>query len=460
MEEQVIHPKEKKGLTTTRIIALGFAAAILAGAFLLMLPVSSANGTWTAPIDALFTSTTSICVTGLVTVVTATHWSVFGQFIILLLAQLGGLGVITVTMCLFVIIGKRITLKDRMLIQETYNMDTLSGLVRLIIKIVKGTFILEGIGAILYAAVFIPEFGWRAGIWKAVFNAVSAFCNAGMDIIGDSSLRSYAENPIVNITTMLLIILGGLGFVVWWNVIKAWKERKEKKRGFFSGLTLHSKLVLLMTVILIFGGGVLFFLFEYNNPKTIGSMGLGNKIMASMFQSVTTRTAGFETVPQASLTEGSTLLTIILMIIGGSPAGTAGGIKTTTIGILLLSVFSTIRGKKDTEFMDRRISADAVRTALTVTVLAMIVMLTASVLLFATDGLGFEDTLFEVASAMGTVGLTRGITSTLSAAGKLVLIIVMYIGRIGPVTMALALALKRKGKQQNRMLPEERIIIG
>ncbi|MCD2492199.1 potassium transporter KtrB [Lacrimispora sp. NSJ-141] len=460
MVEQEIHPKEKRGLTTTRIIALGFAAAILVGAVLLMFPFASADGTWTNPIDALFTATTSICVTGLVTVVTASHWSILGQFIIMLLAQLGGLGVITVAMCVLVIIGKKITLKDRMLIQETYNMDTLSGLVKLIIRIAKGTFLLEGIGAVLYATVFIPEFGFFQGLWKSIFNAVSAFCNAGMDIVGDTSLRAYAGNPIINFTTMLLIIFGGLGFVVWWNVLKAWKERKEKKRGFAAGLSLHSKLVLLMTAILIFGGALFFFLFEYNNPDTIGNMNFGEKAMASLFQSVTTRTAGFETIPQAGLTEGSTLLTIILMIIGGSPAGTAGGIKTTTVGILILMVLSTIQGKKDTEFMDRRISADAGRTALTVTVLALTVVLGAAVLLFATDGLGFQDTLFEVASAMGTVGLTRGITSSLTGAGKLILVCVMYIGRIGPVTLALALALKRKGKQQNRMLPEERILIG
>lgn len=460
MEGQVNQHKEKRGLTTTRIIALAFAAAILVGTLLLMLPVSSAEGTWTAPIDALFTATTSICVTGLVTVVTAVHWSLFGQIVILIMAQLGGLGVITVTMCIFVLIGRRITLKDRMLIQETYGMDTLSGLVKLIIRIVKGTFLLEGIGAVFYAIVFIPEFGFWTGLWKAVFNSVSAFCNAGMDIVGDTSLRAYVENPIINITTMLLVILGGLGFVVWWDIIQSWKDRKKKKKGLFAGLCLHSKLVLLMTVVLIAVGAVLFFLFEYRNPDTIGNMSLGGKIMTSLFQSVTTRTAGFETIPQAKLMGGSTLLTIILMIIGGSPAGTAGGIKTTTVGILILVVFSTIRGKKDTEFMNRRISADASRTALTVLMLAGTVVLTASVLLFATEGLGFEDTLYEVASAMGTVGLTRGITSSLSAAGKLILIAVMYMGRIGPITMALALALKRKGKQPGRTLPEERIIIG
>ena len=460
MEQTINTPKKKRGLTTTRIIALGFAAAILVGALLLMLPISSADGSWTAPIDALFTSTTSICVTGLVTVVTATHWSLFGQVVILVLAQLGGLGVITVAMCLMLLLRKKITLKDRMLIQETYNMDTLAGLVKLIIKIVKGTFIIEGIGAVLYSVVLIPKFGFGRGLWKAVFNAVSAFCNAGMDIIGTNSLRDYVSDPLMNLTTMLLIILGGLGFVVWWNLIDVWKARKGRKRGFFASLSLHTKLVLIMTAALIFGGALFFFLFEYNNPETIGNMSLGDKIMASFFQSVTTRTAGFETIPQASLTEGSTLLTMILMVIGGSPAGTAGGIKTTTVGILLLTILSTVRGKKDTEFMDRRISTDASRTALTVTGLAITVVFAASMILFATDGLGFRDTVYEVASAMGTVGLTRGITSTLSIVGKAVLISVMYIGRIGPVTMALALAMKRRGREQNRMLPEERILIG
>ena len=460
MEERIISPRRKRGLSTTRIIALGFVAAILAGAVILMLPVSSADGTWTRPIDALFTATTSICVTGLVTVTTAVHWSLFGQIVILLLAQLGGLGVITVTMCVLILLGKRITLKDRMLIQETYSTDTLSGLARLVVRIVKGTFLLEGLGVIGYATVFIPEFGFWPGLWKSIFNAVSAFCNAGMDVVGETSLRAYVNNPIINITTMVLIILGGLGFVVWWNLLDAWKKRKEKNRGFVMGLSLHTKLVLVMTAVLLLGGALLFFLFEQGNPGTIGEMGLGDKIMASVFQSVTTRTAGFETIPQANLTEGSTLLTMILMVIGGSPAGTAGGIKTTTVGILILMILSTIRGKKETEFMKRRISAEAGRTALTVVGLAFMVVVTASLLLFATDGLGFQDTLYEVASAMGTVGLTRGITAGLSTAGKLVIIVVMYIGRIGPVTVAFALAMKRKGKDANFSLPEERVLIG
>ena len=459
MEQTIKTPKKKHGLTTTRIIALGFACAILVGGLILMLPVSSADGSWTKPIDALFTATTSICVTGLVTVTTAVHWSFFGQLVIMILAQLGGLGVITAAMCIMLLLRKKITLKDRMLIQETYNMDTLSGLVRLVIKIVKGTFLVEGIGALLYCFVLIPEFGFWPGLWKSVFNAVSAFCNAGMDVIGSDSLRAYAGNPLMNITTMMLIVLGGLGFVVWWNIIDAWRERK--KHGHMRHLlTLHTKLVLIMTGGLIFGGALCFFLFEYHNPDTIGNMSLGNKIMNSLFQSVTTRTAGFETIPQASMTSGSTLLMIILMIIGGSPAGTAGGIKTTTVGILLLIMLSTIRGKKDTEFMGRKISDDAGRTALTVTGLAMLVMLTACIILFATDGLGFVDTLYEVASAMGTVGLTRGITQGLSTVGKAALIVVMYIGRIGPVTMGLALAMRRRGQEQNRTLPEERILIG
>ncbi len=460
MEEKRTFPKRKRGLSTTRIIALGFAAAILVGAFFLMLPVSSADGAWTNPVDALFTATTSICVTGLVTVTTAVHWSLFGQIVILILAQLGGLGVITAAMCVLILVGRRITLKDRMLIQETYNMDTLSGLVRLVVRIVKGTFLLEGIGAVCYAAVFIPEFGFFPGLWKSIFNAVSAFCNAGMDVVGETSLRAYAGNPVINVTTMVLIVLSGLGFMVWWNLIDSWKKRKEHKRGFAAGLTLHTKLVLIMTAALVLGGALFFFLFEYRNPATIGDMGTGDKIMASFFQSVTTRTAGFETIPQAELTDGSTLLTMILMLIGGSPAGTAGGIKTTTVGILFLIILSTVRGKRETEFMKRRISADAGRTALTVTGLAVMVVFGASILLFATDGLGFKDTIYEVVSAMGTVGLTRGITSGLSTAGKLILILVMYIGRIGPVTLALALAMKRRGKEQNVSLPEERILIG
>lgn len=460
MMKTTIQPKEKRGLTTTRIIALGFALAILVGSLLLMCPFSSADGTWTPYLDALFTATTSICVTGLVTVTTAFHWSLAGQIIILILAQLGGLGVLTVGLCLLVLLGQKISLKGRMLIRETYNMDTLSGLVRMIRRIVKGTLILEGIGAIFYAIVYIPEFGFWPGLWKAIFNAVSTFCNAGMDIVGDSSLRAYVTDPVINITTMTLIVLSGLGFIVWWDLIDNWKARKQDKRSFISKLSLHTKLVLITTTILIVVGAVFFFLLEYHNPDTIGNLSLGDKLMAAFFQSITTRTAGFETIPQGALTDGSSLLTMILMVIGGSPAGTAGGIKTTTVAILVLAVVSSARGNHYTRFLNRKVSTGSVQTALTVFMMAFIVVMTGSMLLFVTDGFGFTDTMYEICSAMGTVGLTRGITSQLSSAGKCIIIVIMYIGRLGPVTLALALAEKRKSSETGITLPEERIIIG
>lgn len=460
MKEE-IRSKLKRSMTPTRLIALSFAVAILAGALILMLPVSSADGTWTAPIDAFFTAATSICVTGLVTVTTAYHWSIFGQFIILILAQVGGLSVITVYMCILAMAGKRLTLHDRMLIQETYNMDTMDGLTSMIRRIVKYTLAVESVGAVLYSIAFIPRYGVVSGIWKAIFNAVSAFCNAGLDILGGDSLRSFVTNPLVNITTMLLIILGGLGFVVWWDVIKAFRtvHEAEEKRSVWKLLSLHSKFVLMLTGALLCIGSVLFFIFEFNNPDTIGELGIGGKILASIFQSVTTRTAGFETVPQGSLTNASLLLCMVLMIIGGSPAGTAGGIKTTTVGILLVTVISATKGKKDTEVLNRRIPLETVKTAVVLVMMAFSIVFTATMILFVTEDMGFAETLFEVCSAMGTVGLSMGVTSSLSWVGKLVIMFVMYIGRTGPVTLVFAFARKRAGSEFNRTLPEGRIMI-
>lgn len=450
-------------MNTTRTIALGFMSAILIGALLLVLPFSSADGSWTNPIDALFTSATSICVTGLVTVVTASHWSLFGKLVILMLIQLGGLGVITMVMSVFIVLGKRITLKDRMLIQETYNLDTLSGMVKLVKRIVKGALLVELLGALLFSTQFIREFGFVRGIAYSVFHSVSAFCNAGIDIIGETSFYPYLTNPVINFTTMILIILGGLGFIVWWDVLRViYESRKKEIKNYhiFQSLTLHSKLVLVITGVLIVCGTIIIFLFENKNPETIGGLSLPQKIMASMFQSVTTRTAGFATFPQEHMRDGSTMLTLILMLVGGSPAGTAGGIKTTTVGMVVLSVLAVVKGKTNTEVFERKIAPESLKTALAVMMISIGVVITASFLLMGIEGWSMEDTLFEVISAIGTVGLSRGVTSSLSVVGKLIIILTMYIGRIGPITMALAFSARHSKKDNMRELPERRIIIG
>lgn len=451
---------KKKEFTTTRIIALGFLGTIVFGTVLLMLPVSAASGEMTNFIDSLFTATTSVCVTGLVTVPTYAHWSVFGQIVIALLAQVGGLGVITFTMLFLMALGKRIGLKQRLLIQDAYNLDTIQGMVILIKKILKGTLIVEGAGALLYMTVFIPEFGW-IGIWKSVFNAISAFCNAGMDVLGPDSLAPYVANPIVNITTMLLIILGGIGFPVWWSVLDMLCRRRRKHRTLFTGahhLPLHTKMVLFMTLSLIVGGALLIFLLEYNNPETLGNLPWWQKIQAALFQSVTTRTAGFLTISQAGLRKATAMICCLLMFIGGSPSGTAGGVKTTTVAILVLTVISIIKGRNDTEMFGRKINGNLVRRALSIFMVSFGVMLLAVIALAIVQPGDFMDCLFEVISAIATVGLTRDFTTELTAAGRIIIIVTMYIGRIGPISLALFFNSRRFVNLKT--YPEEKVGVG
>ena len=452
--------RRKKEFTTTRIIALGFLGTIVFGTLLLMLPVSAASGEMTNFIDSLFTATTSVCVTGLVTVPTYAHWSVFGQIVIALLAQVGGLGVITFTMLFLMALGKRIGLKQRLLIQDAYNLDTIQGMVILIKKILKGTLIVEGVGALLYMTVFIPEFGW-IGIWKSVFNAISAFCNAGMDVLGPDSLAPYGANPIVNITTMLLIILGGIGFPVWWSVLDMFCRRRRKRRTLFTGahhLPLHTKMVLFMTLSLIAGGALLIFLLEYNNPETLGNLPWWQKIQAALFQSVTTRTAGFLTISQAGLRKATAMICCLLMFIGGSPSGTAGGVKTTTVAILVLTVISIIKGRNDTEMFGRKINGNLVRRALSIFMVSFGVMLLAVIALAIVQPGDFIDCLFEVISAIATVGLTRDFTTELTVAGRIIIIVTMYIGRIGPISLALFFNSRRFVNLKT--YPEEKVGVG
>lgn len=452
--------RRKKEFTTTRIIALGFLGTIIIGTLLLMLPVSAASGEMTNFIDSLFTATTSVCVTGLVTVPTYAHWSVLGQVVIALLVQVGGLGVITFTMLFLMALGKRIGLKQRLLIQDAYNLDTIQGMVILIKKILKGTLIVEGVGALLYMTVFIPEFGW-IGIWKSVFNAISAFCNAGMDVLGPDSLAPYVANPIVNITTMLLIILGGIGFPVWWSVLDMLCRRRRKRRTLFSGahhLPLHTKMVLFMTLSLIVGGALLIFLLEYNNPETLGNLPWWQKIQAALFQSVTTRTAGFLTISQAGLRKATAMICCLLMFIGGSPSGTAGGVKTTTVAILVLTVISIIKGRNDTEMFGRKINGNLVRRALSIFMVSFGVMLLAVIALAIVQPGDFMDCLFEVISAIATVGLTRDFTTELTTAGRIIIIVTMYIGRIGPISLALFFNSRRFVNLKT--YPEEKVGVG
>ena len=450
--------KKKFTFTTTQIILLSFLVTILVGSGLLALPISSADGNAVPYLDALFTATTSTCVTGLVTLPTASSWSVFGQIVILLLIQIGGLGIITVMSGVMLLLNRKMGIGDRLLIQDAFNLNTMSGLAKFVKNVLIGTLVIEGIGALLYMTVFVPEFGAR-GIWISVFNSVSAFCNAGIDIIAENSLCDYAVNPLINGVTSALIILGGLGYIVWWDVLRVLRSRSPKNRKIFRHLTLHSKIAITVTAGLILAGAILIFILEYDNPLTIGGMSLFDKIQVSFFQSVTTRTAGFASVPQEDLTNASAAVSVILMTVGGSPVGTAGGMKTVTVAVLICSAFATFRNKNSATLFDRRISDEFVRKAVAVAVAFIGICVSSTVLLMATNGASAIDAVYEAVSATATVGLSRNLTATLNAVGKLIIIVTMYFGRVGPISLAVALG--SKNKAQNLISdPTEDISIG
>lgn len=445
-------------LSTTQTVLLSFFLAILAGSILLALPVSSANGEKISYVDALFTATTSVCVTGLVTVPTVSTWSIFGQVVILILIQIGGLGIITIMSGLMIGFHKKMGIGDRMLIQDAFNLNTLSGLVKFIKKVLIGTFVVEGIGALLYMTVFVPEYGAK-GIWISVFNSISAFCNAGIDIIAEDSLCAYALNPMINITTCLLIILGGIGYVVWWDLLRVLKKVRQQKWKCLSGLTLHSKLALSVTSVLIVAGMLLFLVFEYYNPLTIAEYSLPEKLQAALFQSVTTRTAGFATIPQQNLTNASAIVSLLLMFIGGSPVGTAGGIKTVTMIVLIASTIATIRNKEDVVLFHRTISKQTINKAVAVVGISFFVMFSSTVLLAAVTDASALDIVYETVSATATVGLTRNLTPMLNLWGKLIIIVTMYLGRVGPISLLIAFNTKREKKNIIKN-PTEEISVG
>ncbi len=444
-----------KRLSSTQMVLLGFLAIILLGSLLLCLPISSATGKSVSYIDALFTATTSVCVTGLVTLPTVTTWSIFGQVIILLLIQIGGLGVITIAAGIMTMLGKRIGIGNRILIQDSFNLNTLSGIVKFIKKVIVGTLIVEGIGALLYMTVFIQDFGAK-GIWISVFNSVSAFCNAGLDIISENSLCDYALNPIINLTTSFLIISGGIGFVVWWDLARIIKDKKRRHLRF---LTLHSKMALSATGILIIAGMIFYFIFEYNNPLTMQNYSLPEKLEVSFFQSVTTRTAGFATLPQENFTNSSSIVSLLLMFIGGSPVGTAGGIKSVTFLILLLTAISVTRNKRTVDVFHRQISPKSIKKAVAVFSTSFIVMITSTILLSVVSTGDFLDIIYEAVSATATVGLTRNFTSSLNLLGKVIIIATMYFGRVGPISLAVAFNMKKSSENiiEN---PTEEINVG
>ncbi|WP_128426118.1 TrkH family potassium uptake protein [Gudongella oleilytica] len=420
-----------------RILALGFMTTILLGALLLNLPRASVSGESIGFIDALFTSASAVCVTGLVVVNTADHWTVFGQAVILMLIQIGGLGIMTMATIFALVSGKKISLKERLVIKEQLNQESLSGLVKLVKYVIAMTLFIEFVGAVVLSYVFIPEFGLKQGIWNSLFHSVSAFCNAGFDITGNSFM-DYNDSTIAIVAICFLVVLGGLGFSV---IIDFLRHRSWKR------LSLHTRLVIIISFLLLAIGTLLILVLEWNNPGTLKDMTLGDKVRAALFAAVVPRTAGFNSIDVGAMMQATAFFTIILMFIGGSPGSTAGGIKTATFGVVIMATIAIIKGERDIEIYKKRIPQETVFKSLAIVTVGMGMIIGVSFLLTLTESWGFLDTMFEATSAFATVGLSRGLTPNLSNAGKLIIIGTMYAGRVGPLTMAFAFGYNRKHKR-------------
>lgn len=448
--------REHRSFNATRLVTTSFAVIILIGTILLLLPAASRNGESAGLLTALFTATSSTCVTGLILVDTWTQWSFLGQVIILGMIQLGGLGFMTILTLLSLAVNRKIGLSERLIMVSTFNLSDLDGVIRVVKLALKGTFLCEGVGAVILTLCFLPRFGLLGGLWRGIFHAVSAFCNAGFDLLGGefgpfSSLAGYAGNPIVLLTISALIITGGLGFFVWLDI---WEKRSWK------GLSLYSKLVLGITGGLLLFGSVYVFCVEFSNPDTLGGLPWWDKLTNALFQSVTLRTAGFDALGQGNLTESTKAVSLILMLIGGSSGSTAGGIKTVTVGVLLLSLRAGLAGQEQVTLRGRTIPYRQVLNAMTLTLTVVCVFVAASLLITTVEGLPYVDVAFEVASAMATVGLTVGITPTLSILSKLLLMLLMYLGRVGILSFSIAF-LTQSGRKPKLTYPEiSHIMIG
>ena len=418
------------------------------GSILLTLPFSTRDGHGALFSDALFTATSAVCVTGLVVQDTATYWSTFGQAVIIALIQIGGMGVVTVAIAISSFSGKQISLKQRSTMQEAISAHKVGGIVRLTGFIIKITIIFELLGAVIMAPTFCKEFGVLKGIWYAVFHSISAFCNAGFDLMGAktpySSLTYFVDNPVINFVIMSLIIIGGIGFMTW-DDIKVNKHHVRKYR-------MQSKVILITTVLLISLPALYFFLFEF------GDKPMGERIWSSLFQSVTPRTAGFNTADLTQISETGTAITIMLMLIGGSPGSTAGGMKTTTLAVLFSTAISVFRRREHTHFFGRRVNDDTIRNAATILMMYVILFLTGGFLISHIESLPLLTCLYETASAIGTVGLTLGITPNLGIASQIILIVLMYIGRVGGLTLIFSALSGNQGNTAR--LPQEKITVG
>jgi trk system potassium uptake protein TrkH len=447
--------KKKRNMSPFKILAIGFLTVILTGAILLTLPISTQSGEVTSFLDSIFTATSAVCVTGLVVLDTGTYWSTFGQGVILTLIEIGGLGFMAMSTFFAMVLGKRISLRERLVMQEAYNTFSLQGIINHVRYMLLFTVSVQLFAALILMTQFIPVYGVGTGIYYGIFHAISAFNNAGFDLLGNfTSITVFNENKIILITLAIVINIGGLGYLVLREIISGVRAKRKLKN-----FSLHAKVVLTISGILLTVGTIAMLIFEWNNPATIEHMSFGNKLTNAFFSAVTPRTAGFNSISNSDMSPAGKLLTMGYMFVGGSPGSTAGGVKTTTLGIVIFTLISVLKGRQDAEVYKRRISQSVVFKAMAIFMLGITIVIIGVMILSITEiGASFETILYEVISAFGTVGLSQGLTPTLSSVGKVTIAIIMYLGRVGPLTVMLALA----GKQEkiNYKYPEGKILIG
>lgn len=442
---QKIRLSVARRFSSFRIIVFGFAALILLGALILMTPLASASGKWTDFLSALFTSTSAVCVTGLVVLDTGTYWSLFGQVVLLCLIQIGGLGIVTISIAISMAAGKKIGLMQRSVMSDSVSAPQVGGIVKMTKFILHGVVLIEGLGALIMAPTFIHDYGFLKGIWFAIFHSVSAFCNAGFDLIGNfSSLTRYGSNPVINITIMTLIVIGGLGFLTWADVIRhKWHVREYR---------LQTKIILVISALLIFLPALIFYFHDFASETGI------TRVLMSLFQSVTTRTAGFNTADMGKMSESGLFMMCLLMLVGGAPGSTAGGMKVTTFAIVIGNMMAVMSRKNATEIGNRRIAEETIKSASTIFVMYLTLLMAGTMIISIVDDLDILPVMFEVSSAVGTVGITVGITPGLSAVARCVIIFLMYLGRVGGLTLIFAARARLKVYQAK--LPEERVMVG
>ncbi len=444
----------RKKINTMRVTVVTFLAIILVGALLLLLPVSSRDGQSCGPMTALFTATSATCVTGLILADSWSQWSGFGQMVLLLLIQIGGLGFMSFVCIFLVLLRRRMGMRQRMILVQSLNLQSSEGLMSLMKRVLLGTLLIEGSGAVILTFRFCFDFPFPQALWRGVFHSVSAFCNAGFDLMGVlepfGSMTAYADDPVIILTLSALISLGGLGFFVWDDVLRARK---------FSRMTVYTRLVLLGSLTLVLGGMLSFLLLEWNNPETLDGMPFGEKLLAALFQSVTLRTAGFNSIDQAALSDSGKLISCLLMLVGGSSGSTAGGIKTVTVTLLLLAVLNAFRGRERVVVWGRRIQDRQVFSALSVALMVAALAAAGGIVLAVSNGLPILDCLFETCSAIATVGVTTGITTQVNLLSQILLMCYMFFGRVGVMTISLAFLL-RENAEDRIEYPETQLMIG